>query len=147
MGVVSYPCHCSNVPKLHFESSQISPTTTFAAALSKHKSFITIFHGTIVSSIDLLNSSVSSSQTMARQKQRMAVRREPSDLHSQSNGVIHQDGYTEGGNEKTRANGDVKQLVSSISDKREQKQAGFGTLVFCVGGIYASLYVGIILLK
>ena len=45
------------------------------------------------------------------------------------------------GDSKIRVNGNVKQLVSTISSKEEQNQPGFGTLVFCVGGIYASLYV------
>jgi hypothetical protein len=76
---------------------------------------------------------------MARDKQRPAVRREPSDIHVMSNGVIHHDGYSEKAVEK------VEKILSSGSAELAELattakgEPGVVTLVFCVGGIYASL--------
>jgi UDP-galactose transporter B1 len=68
---------------------------------------------------------------MARTK-RVAVERTPSDLLIHSNGHVHLDNV---------ANGTPSKPEASSKAKVKETQAGIGTLIFCVGGIYASLYV------
>jgi hypothetical protein len=69
---------------------------------------------------------------MARTK-RVAVERTPSDLLIHSNGVTHVDNVANGTPSKPK--------LQAVMEKIKESQAGFGTLIFCVGGIYASLYV------
>lgn len=78
---------------------------------------------------------------MARTKPPTVVRRTPSELHAQSNGVIYRDGYAEKQDEK-QTNGSVRPRRSSdAASKHILAREGIVSLVFCVGGIYASLYV------
>jgi hypothetical protein len=73
---------------------------------------------------------------MARQK-RVAVQRTPSELYFQTNGEVHIDNTAENGsvvenkNSVTVASLKLPTLVES--------QPGLGSLILCVGGIYASL--------
>jgi len=80
---------------------------------------------------------------MARTKS-PAMRREPSDLHKQSNGVIHRDGYSEKSipsmlEDNLVANASSKAPMSSMG--APTSQAGLASLLFSVGGIYMSLSV------
>jgi hypothetical protein len=84
---------------------------------------------------------------MARTKS-PAIRREPSEIHIQSNGVVHRDGY---GKKEVSSLLDEK-LVSDSSaagagslalKDQDLSQPGLGSLIFSVGGIYMSLYVNI----
>jgi len=83
---------------------------------------------------------------MARQKPSSPLRRELSNMHEQSNGVIHRNGYSENGTvENKQTNGSAN---GALSDPQAQlqaniSQAGLAELVICVGGIYASLYVSL----
>jgi UDP-galactose transporter B1 len=72
---------------------------------------------------------------MARSKPQTPVRRTPSETFKQANGTSH------------TLNDVIENVEKEIEDAAEvhardpveQKQAGLGTLLFCVGGIYASL--------
>jgi hypothetical protein len=70
---------------------------------------------------------------MARTK-RVAVERTPSDLLIHSNGHVHVDNVANGTPARTKT-------APIVKAKAKDTQAGVGTLIFCVGGIYASLYV------
>ncbi len=70
---------------------------------------------------------------MAREK-RTAVQRTPSQLLVQSNGVV-----LENGDLPKSAQVDVP--VPAKAAKQKPAEAGLATLLVCVAGIYASLYV------
>jgi hypothetical protein len=71
---------------------------------------------------------------MARQK-RIAVERTPSDLYFQTNGTVHIDNTSEDGHSKSE-----KSLTANPTQQVvKPHEPGLGSLVFCVGGIYASL--------
>jgi hypothetical protein len=76
-----------------------------------------------------------STVAMARQK-RVAVERTPSDLFVQSNGKTHVDNTAENGSAvaENKAN-----TVAHTISKAVETQPGITSLIFCVGGIYASL--------
>jgi UDP-galactose transporter B1 len=64
-----------------------------------------------------------------------AVRRTPSETYKQSNGVAHQlDDAVHSIEKKIE-----EQAELHARNPQEQKEAGLGQLVICVGGIYASL--------
>jgi hypothetical protein len=67
---------------------------------------------------------------MARTK-RVAIERTPSDLYNQSNGTVHVDNTTE--------NGTLLVKKKDTKEEKKDSQPGIGSLVICVGGIYASL--------
>jgi hypothetical protein len=76
---------------------------------------------------------------MARTKPPSVVRRTPSELHAQSNGVIYRDGYSEKQDQK-QTNESIR--ATSFSDsgiKNTLNRQGIVSLIVCVGGIYASL--------
>jgi len=72
---------------------------------------------------------------MARSKPPTPVRRTPSETFKQANGKSH----TLNGVIETVEKGIEDAAAVHARDPVEQKQAGFVTLVICVGGIYASL--------
>lgn len=73
---------------------------------------------------------------MARTKSPV-MRREPSDIHSQSNGKIHQNGYV---NEKLQ---EVKSAVASTEAGQKAieiaKEPGMMQMAISVAGIYGTL--------
>jgi hypothetical protein len=73
---------------------------------------------------------------MARQK-RIAVERTPSDLYFQSNGSVHVDNTDQNGSTVDHKKSDTS--ISHTLEALEDSQPGLGSLIFCVGGIYASL--------
>ena len=80
---------------------------------------------------------------MARSKP-AAVRRTPSDLHFQSNGKVYQDGLSEKPFvDKVDPHPDANGVPHSSTQQKDQKnplmRQGFASLLFCVGGIYATL--------
>jgi hypothetical protein len=83
---------------------------------------------------------------MARTKA-PAIRREPSEIHAQSNGVVHRNGYSPKDvpallDEKLASNGAAGGHHKSAAKKQAFNPAVLVGLLFSVGGIYASLYVG-----
>lgn len=69
------------------------------------------------------------------------MRREPSEIHAQSNGVVHRDGFSA---EKVPAMLDQKLAPNGASEAMQAQKlnpTGLLSLLFSVGGIYASLYV------
>jgi hypothetical protein len=72
---------------------------------------------------------------MARQK-RIAVERTPSDLYFQTNGTVHIDNTSEIGH----AVSEKPSIATAVHQVAKQHEPGLGSLIFCVGGIYASLY-------
>lgn len=81
---------------------------------------------------------------MARTKS-PAIRREPSDIHLQSNGVVHRDGYNSKNIpsmlvDKLAVNDTAKSLEGlPVIHVASPKEAGVLSLLFNVGGIYLSL--------
>lgn len=75
---------------------------------------------------------------MARTKSPV-MRREPSDIHSQSNGKIHQNGYI---SEKVE---EVKSAVASTEAGQKAleiaQEPGVMQMAIAVAGIYGALYV------
>lgn len=79
---------------------------------------------------------------MARTKPAAPMRRTPSETHKAANGTAHTLNDVVEAVEK-----EVKEVAQMHArDPVEQKQAGVGTLMVCVGGIYLSLYVSYYLL-
>jgi hypothetical protein len=78
---------------------------------------------------------------MARQKQ-IAVQRTPSELLLVSNGRAQHDvdNPSLNGNATTAVIDAVSKAKSAVSDTATGGAAGMGTLIFCIAGIYASLY-------
>jgi hypothetical protein len=82
---------------------------------------------------------------MARTKS-PAVRREPSDIHMQSNGVIHRDGYSADEiptmiDNKLAADVSAELPTSPVAVlKAPKKKSNVLIGAFCVMGIYVSLY-------
>jgi hypothetical protein len=82
---------------------------------------------------------------MARTKS-PAIRREPSDIHHQSNGVIHRDGYNSKDIpsmlvDKLAVNGTpIASGEQHVTHGAPPTEAGVLSLLFNVGGIYMSLY-------
>lgn len=79
---------------------------------------------------------------MARTKS-PAIRREPSDIHIQSNGVVHRDGYSEKSipsmlDKKLASNGSATVSIKTDASKAASKEVGILNVLACVGGIYAS---------
>lgn len=74
------------------------------------------------------------------------MRREPSEIHSQSNGVIHRDGYSEKAKEipvmldkKLASNGTAVAPGETTTAAGGINPTGLISLLVSVGGIYASL--------
>lgn len=72
---------------------------------------------------------------MARNKSATPVRRTPSETYKQSNGVAHQLDDAVHSIEKKME----EQAEFMARNPQEQKEAGLGQLLICVGGIYGSL--------
>ena len=72
---------------------------------------------------------------MARTKPKTPVRRMPSETFKQANGTSHTL------NDVVRSVEKEMESAAEVHarDPVEQKQAGLGMLLFCAGGIYASL--------
>jgi hypothetical protein len=82
---------------------------------------------------------------MARTKS-PPIRREPSEIHAQSNGVVHRDGYSTKEDEipamldkKLASNGTAGALEKPAAKAQGINSTGLVSLLFSVGGIYASL--------
>jgi hypothetical protein len=72
------------------------------------------------------------------------MRCEPSEIHVQSNGVVHRDGYSAKEiptmlDEKLASNGTAGALHNSAVRAQRVNPPGLMSLLFSVGGIYASL--------
>jgi hypothetical protein len=72
------------------------------------------------------------------------MRREPSEIHAQSNGVVHRDGYSTKEiptmlDEKLVSNGTAGVLEKPAEKAPGVNPTGLVGLLFSVGGIYASL--------
>lgn len=82
---------------------------------------------------------------MARQKPAIVMRRVPSELHAQANGVVYHDGYSEAVNKSAKEQAtEINGSLHSKSHVPQQSEnvlyrKGFISLIFCVSGIYASL--------
>lgn len=75
------------------------------------------------------------------------MRREPSEIHSQSNGVVHRDGSLEKTekipamlDKKLASNGQAGAPGEAVAKSAGNESPGIVNLIISVGGIYGALY-------